>query len=129
MTKISRRKSYKRGGECNRNCTIRPGCSGKNRHYNPNSGTCEYDFSGAHKMLSKKDWNSMMVEDEILRRNPMLIKLRNGYIPVNAETDTERFGDYITESGVKSGGKGKKKRRRSRSRKSRKSLRKYSKMH
>lgn len=100
--KMSRRKSskmYKKGGECNRNCTIRPGCSGNNRFYNPETQTCEFDFQGIHKMVGGKYSrdHSKWAEYALLKDNPKLIRIADGYIPLNKDdpADLEKYEFFI----------------------------------
>lgn len=126
--KISKRKTSKRGGECNRNCTIRPGCSG-NRWYNPDTKECEYDFQGIRKMVGNHSMNEW-AEYKLLKQNPALIKIQKGYIPINSASaeDQEKYRYYIDNAlGAKTGGK-KKKSKRSK-KKPRKSSRKLRKLH
>lgn len=94
------RRTSKKGGECKRDCTIRPGCSG-NRFYNPKSQKCEFDFQGIGKMYGgAKGSHANFAVRQILQNNPMLIPLRKNMIPlnINSKKDWENYDLFLSNA-------------------------------
>ena len=78
------------GGECKRDCTIRPGCSGNDRYYDPKTGKCVYDF----KTILTQNFNTR----SILDKNPALIKQKKDYITILSNEQNPAFSHFITQA-------------------------------